>query len=114
MNILSFIEVRETVAQWIKSNEERLKDRSIELEILIDNENCLRIELRFKWCLAGIIVEEPDWAPYRYVFFEAWGIAKKGPDFSYFWYDEEETTVEEIIENLDKAVDVVFEYNSKI
>lgn len=109
-----FVEVRGAISKWLKDNNEKFKNKNILLEVLKDDENCLRVELNFGELLAEILVEEPDFAPYRYVSFQAVGIVNGVPDLMYFWYDEEKTSVEDIIENLTKAIDVVFEYNYRL
>lgn len=112
MNLLPFIEVREAIAQWLDSNQEKLEKNNISAEILKDNKSCLRVELNFGELLAEILVEEPDFAPYRYVSFQAGDIINGVPQMVYSWYDEEGNTIKEIIKNLDKAIDVALEYNN--
>lgn len=112
MNNLLFVEVREAISKWVKGNNEKFKNKNILLEILKDDDNCLRVELNFGELLAEILVEEPDFAPYRYVSFQAVGIVNGVPDLLYFWYDEEGMRIEEIIEKLSDAVTVVWGYNN--
>ena len=71
------------------------------------------IELNFGEYLSEIFVSEPDWAPYRYVSFEAAGMVNGAPKLVHFWYDGEETAIEEILENLNKAVNVVYVRSSQ-
>lgn len=114
MNTPPFVEVREAVAQWLNRNQGKLEKNNILAEILKDNKSCLRVELNFGELLAEILVEEPDFAPYRYVSFQAVDIINGVPQMVYSWYDEEGNTIEEIIKNLDKAIDVVFGYNNRM
>ena len=112
MNNPLFVEVREAISKWLESSNEQLRNKNISCEILKDDESCLRVELNFGELLAEILVEEPDWAPYRYVSFQAVGTVNGVPDLLHFWYDKEDTSIEEVIENLDKAVTVVWEHNN--
>ena len=114
MNAPSFVEARKTVAKWLNSDLDRFKNNNISVEILKDNKHCLRVELNFGEVLAEIIVEEPGFAPYRFVSFQAGDIINGVPEMVHFWYDEENTTNEEIIENLNKAVDIVLAYNKSL
>ena len=100
---LTFTEVREIVAHWLKRNQ-GIFENNISVEVLRDNIDCLRFELNFGEILAEIIVEEPGFAPYRYVSFQAADIIDGVWKMVYTWYDEEETTAEEIVGNLDKAL----------
>jgi len=107
-----FVEVREAISQWITSNNERLRNNNISLEILKDDKDCLRVELNFGKLLAEILVAEPDFAPYRYVSFQAVGVVNGVPNFVHFWYDEDGMGIKEVIKNLDKAVTIVWEKNN--
>ena len=111
MNNPLFVEVREAISKWLKSNDEKLRNNNISIEILIDEKDCLRVELNFGKFLAEIFVEEPDFAPYRYVSFQCGDIVNDVPVLLHFWYDEDGMGIEEIIENLDKAVTIVLEKN---
>ena len=104
-----FVKVKECVAQWLKDNEDKFKSKNIMVEIVTNTEECLYLTLNFGGCMAAIVVAEPDFAPYRFVSFEAMRIVNGISDLLHFWYDEEGTTIEEIIENLDKAIEFVLE-----
>jgi hypothetical protein len=106
MNNLLFIEIKKGIFKWVMDSYEELGDRNISVEILMNENDCLRIELNFGEFLAEILVEKPDFAPYRYVYFQAVGIVNGVPELLYFWYDNDETTIEEIIENLENAIKV--------
>ena len=108
-----FNDVREAISKWIKSNDENFSNKNILLEILKDDERCLRAELNFGEALAEILVVEPDFVPFRYVSFQAVGILSTVPDLVHFWYDKEDTSIREVIENLDKAITAVWKITSK-
>lgn len=59
-------------------------------------------------------VAEPDFAPYRFVSFEAVAIVNGVHDIVHAWYDEGGTAIEDIIKNLNNAIDVVLGYNNRI
>jgi hypothetical protein len=72
------------------------------------------VVLNFGECVADIVVEEPYFAPYRFVSFQALAMEDETLKTVHFWYDEEGTTVEEIIKNLDNAIDVVAKHNDRV
>ena len=121
-----FTQVKIAITQWLKNNGENFENKNVSIAILQDDEICLRVEFRFEKCLAEAIVTEPDFAPYRFVEFdafslheemsgEAWfGKYKAVPKRVHYWCDEKANNIEEIIENLNKAIDIVWEYNNKI
>lgn len=104
-----FAKVKEVVAQWIKDKEDILKN--VMIEIIKNNDECLYVILDFGECMAAIVVAEPDFAPYRFVSFEAGALVNGVHKTVYSWYDKDGTTIEEIINNLNNAIDVVIEYN---
>lgn len=107
-----FVKVKEVVTQWIKDNEEKFKSKNIVIEIVENNKERLYVILNFGECMAAIVVAEPDFAPYRFVSFEVAAMENGISTMPYSWYDEEGNTIEEIIKNLDKAIDVALEYNN--
>ncbi len=109
MNNLLFVKVKEIVTQWIKDKEEIFKN--VMIETIENTEDRLYVILNFGECMAAIVVAEPDFAPYRFVSFEAGAIVNGIHKIVHTWYDEEGTTIEEIIKNLNNAIDVVLEYN---
>lgn len=108
----SFVKVKEVVTQWIKDNEEKFKSENIVIEIVENNMERLYVILNFGECMAAIVVAEPDFAPYRFISFEVAAVENGISTMPYSWYDEEGNTIEEIIRNLDKAVDFALEYNN--
>jgi len=113
MNTLLFVEVRKSIAQWVNNKSEELKNKNISIEILKNNDECLRIEFNFGEVLAEILVTEDDYSPWHFVFFQAGDIVDGVPKMIHDWYDNDKTTIEEIIENLDKSIDIVFKYHKE-
>lgn len=107
-----FVKVKEVVTQWIKDNEEKFKSKNIVIEIVENNKERLYVILNFGEYMAAIVVAEPDFAPYRFVSFEVAAMENGISTVPYSWYDEEGNTIEEIVKNLDKAIDIALEYNN--
>ena len=108
MNNLLFLKVKETVYNWLKSNE-KLESNNVSVEMLSNNEHHLRAILTFGECLAELRVEKPDFAPFRFVCFEMLRIEHGDVSTVHTWYDNESSTLDEIIKSLDKAVDIALE-----
>lgn len=111
MNSL-FFKVKETVIQWINENSQKFVFKNIVMETIENKEELLYVILNFGGCMASIIVAKPDFAPYRFVSFEAVTMEKGAHKMVYAWYDDEETTPEGIVRNLDKAINIVLEHNN--
>ncbi|MNN18723.1 hypothetical protein D3C81_1319410 [compost metagenome] len=112
MNDSLFIGLKQAVAQWLNDIGGRFKSKNISVETATDTEECLYVILNFGECMAAVVVTKPDFAPYRFVSFEAMDIVDGVHEMIYSWYDEEGNTIEDITRNLDTALDVVWEYNN--
>jgi hypothetical protein len=104
----SYSETKAAISQWIESSSERLRDKNITFEVVKDNMNCLRVELDFGEISAEILVEKPNCAPYRYVSLQAAAIVNGVLDLLYFWYDEDGMSIENIIDNLDRMITIIW------
>lgn len=58
--------------------------------------------------LAQIIIGEPDFSPYEFICFEI--LEMKRGEIIYYWYDDEKTTIQEIVENIEKSIDYFISY----
>ena len=88
-------EVKKVTKEWLSENIDILKEENISLEVLIDNENCLRILLETKDKMGEILVEEPGFAPYKNFKFEIAQIIDNRAQIVNAWYDNENTNIED-------------------
>jgi len=88
-------EVKKVTKEWLSENINILKQENISLEVLIDNENCLRILLETKDKMGEILVEEPSFAPYKNFKFEIAQIIDNQAQIVNAWYDNENTHIED-------------------
>ncbi len=112
MSNLSFVKVKETVSIWIENNAKLFQNKDVSIETIEDNEDLLYFVLNFRKSMAAIVVAKPDFAPYRFVSFEAVNIENDIHNMIHTWYDHENTTVEEIIKNLNNSIDIVLKYSN--
>ncbi|AYZ74470.1 hypothetical protein EGX98_10805 [Fusobacterium necrophorum] len=81
---------------------------NIEIEIVTD------LELKYyaifwkKENIAYIVIGNPNFAPYKNICFEIMEVESK--KIVYYWYDNEKTTLQEIVENIEKAIDYFITY----
>lgn len=113
MNKSTFTQIKEAIAQWLDTSSTNFLNKNIKIEIEKNTSDCLYIILSFSECLAAIVVAIPDFAPYRFVSFEAFSLVGGVNKMVHSWYDTENTTVEDIIKNLDVAICIAFEYSDK-
>lgn len=79
-------------------------------DTLIDNEFCYRVIVEFDNCMGEIIVEEPYFAPYRYVGFQILSKLDTENEFIFVWYDDENSTVEEIVAHINEGMEFAAKY----
>ena len=111
---ISYLQVRKAIEQWIIDNRTNFADKNILLEEVEKTPEQLYIILNFQKCLAAMVVSENVFTPYRWVSFEVGDIVDGVHKMIYSWYDNENTTIKEIINNLDKSVEIALDYNNKI
>ena len=97
-------EVKKVTKEWLSENINILKQENISLEVLIDNENCLRILLETKDKMGEILVEEPIFDPYKNFKFEIAQIIDNQAQIVNAWYDNENTNIEDYKVILDNGM----------
>jgi hypothetical protein len=79
----------------IKEELQKCDYSSCNKEIVVDNDTCFRIVVENGDCMAEVLVEEPGFAPYRYVSINV--LAYTGEVQSiYSWYDSSADTLNDI------------------
>ena len=77
-------------------------------EVLIDNDECFRAIAEWEKCTGELLVERPDFAPYRFVRFCVLSSTEEKSVF--FWNDSDETP-EEITEKIKAGFRSGLEYS---
>ena len=100
-------EIKKTVESWLESNRIKILNNNIDIEINRNEEDLYFIELnKDNDYLVDLKVHLPEFAPYRYISFEIIGMQNNEiPGVIYAWYDDENSTLGEIINNLDSSLD---------
>lgn len=105
---MKLCEVIDTIQMWIRTVQE-MYSNEIDVEFLIEHEDCLRYVIESANYLAELVVEPEGFHPHRYVSFEALDKRKDLPQEPYFYFDEKDSSVENIIENLNKGISHIIE-----
>lgn len=87
--------IKQETKDWLSKNIDLLKQEAINIEILIDSENCLRILLDSDDKMGEFLIEEPDFAPYKNFKFEIAQIVDGRAQIIKAWYDNESTNIED-------------------
>ena len=101
-----FLEIKKEVIKMIERKKEKLKENNIKVDIMVDiinNEESYYI-LSFERGkgVAQLEITTPHFAPYYYACFNILWLNNDEP---YWWLDEENSTVLDITENIDKSLD---------
>ncbi|MBP5696426.1 MAG: hypothetical protein J6X11_07255 [Treponema sp.] len=85
-------------------------DKCYKVEVIVDNEACYRAIIEWERCMGELLVERPDFAPYRYVSLNVSAIDSDGTSPVYCWYDSEGDSLEVIEEKIIEGIEAGFNY----
>ena len=101
-----FLEIKKEVIKMIENKKEKLKENNIKIDIMVnimnDEENYYILDFEGDKGIARLEITTPHFAPYYYACFN---ILWLNDDEAYWWLDEENSTVSDILKNLEKSLD---------
>lgn len=80
------------------------------VEVLIDNNNCFRAFIDWDRCIGEIIVDNPDFAPYRYISFNILSSDLEVSKSIYYWIDKEGDSLDYIKKKVCEGLKVADTY----
>ena len=99
-------ENKKKVIKMIENKKEKLKENNIKIDIISDimndEENYYILDFEGDKGIARLEITTPHFAPYYYACFN---ILRLNDDEAYWWLDEENSTVSDILKNLEKSLD---------
>ncbi|MGG5342852.1 hypothetical protein [Enterococcus sp. AZ192] len=95
------------IAKWIDENKENIEQKNISISVIRDEETGLVVSFENDEVMAELVVEQPDFAPYRFVSFEVAAIEDGRAKIVYSWYDNDTTTKQEIDNALINGIDFI-------
>ena len=104
------IEIKKETQSILKKKNELFILNNITVDIVTDTLLNYFIVFEKENYFAEIIVGKDEYAPYKFVYFDMIGGNDKIPEILYIWFDNEETTIQDIIENINKALDYFITY----
>ena len=100
-----FLKIKKEVIKMIENKKEKLKENNIKIDIISDiindEENYYILDFEGDKGIAGLEITTHHFAPYYYACFN---ILWLNDDEAYWWLDEENSTVTEILKNLEKSL----------
>ena len=101
-----FLKIKKEVVKMIENKKEKLKENNIKIDIISDimndEENFYILDFESDKGAARLEITTPHFAPYYYACFN---ILRLNDDEAYWWLDEENSTVSDILKNLEKSLD---------
>ena len=101
-----FLRIKKEVTKMIENKKEKLKENNIKIDIISDimndEENFYILDFESDKGAARLEITTPHFAPYYYACFN---ILWLNNDEAYWWLDEENSTVTDILKNLEKSLD---------
>ena len=104
------IEIKKEIQSILKKKNELFILNNITVDIVTDTLLNYFIVFEKENYFAEIIVGKDEYAPYKFVYFDMIWVNDKIPEILYIWFDNEETTIQDIIENINKALDYFITY----
>ncbi len=93
----------DAIYMWIRTAQEMYRGK-ISVEFLVEHEDYLRYIIESANYLAELVIEPEGFHPHRFVLFEALDKRKDSLQKPYFYFDEKDSSIESIIENLNKCI----------
>ena len=108
-----FLEIKKEVVKMIENKKEKLKENNIKIDIIVDitnnEESYYILAFESDSGVAQLEITTPHFAPYYYACFN---ILWLNDDEPYWWLDEENRTVTDILKNLEKSLDYFINLDS--
>ncbi len=100
---MELYEIIDIIQVWIRTVQEMYCDE-ISIEFLIEDKDYLRYIIESTNYLAELTVEPEGFHPHHFVLFEALDKRETPLQEPYFYFDEKDSPVEDILENLNKGI----------
>ena len=104
--VVKLYQVIDAIQMWIRTVQEMYRDK-MDVEFLVEHKDYLRYIIESTNYLAELVVEPEGFHPHHYVSFEALDKRKDLPQEPYFYFDEKDSSVENILENLNKGISYI-------
>ena len=99
--------VKAIVREWLLEHSDVLVAQGVQMEVVADNEDCLRIILETTDRMGEIVVEDAGFAPYRFFKFEVAQIDDERAEIVMALYDKNITGDDEYREALKNGVNTL-------
>lgn len=102
-------DIIKNVKEWVR-NIQKQYSGILQLGGVTEEDKVYRVEFTCKNCMIEVVVDEPDWAPYRNVSCLIVALVNNIPEVVYCWYDSDEDNISDILEQLNRSIIVAINY----
>lgn len=103
------INLKNKIDDILKKKIKEFQLKNIVIDIVKNNKNEYYLILEKEKYLASLIIVEPIFAPYKNICFEVYRVSDE--KIILFYYDNENTTLQQNVEQIDKMLDKFIEIN---
>lgn len=80
-------------------------------DVILDTDKCYRVIIEWKKCMGEIVIEQPEFAPYRYVSFKIVSCIDTDSLSLFCWYDSSDDSLDSIRAKIDEGLKIGFNYS---
>ena len=110
-NEIDFYTVLQNVKKSFLEELQKYPSKSYKKEILIDNNKCYRAIFELENCMGELIVDIPEYAPYRYVNLNVLSTYANEISTIFCWYDSKSDSLESITNKIKEGLEKAFQYS---
>ena len=111
-NEVDFYTVLQSVKKSFLRELQKYPSKSYNKETLIDSKKCYRAIIELENCMGELIVDVPEYAPYRYVNFNILSTIAHEKSTVFCWYDSKSNSLENITNKIKEGLEKAFQFNS--
>lgn len=79
-------------------------------DVIVDTDKCYRAIIEWSRCMGEIVIEQPDFAPYRYVSFKIQSCIDNDNLSLFCWYDSSDDSLDTIRSKIIEGINIGFNY----
>ena len=98
------------VKEWFERINKEAQLSLLKFEQVINNDKCFKFFFENHSCIGEVIVEQPEFAPYRFVKIEILSSREVDNNPIFTWYDKKNDDCEYIISQLQKGLNYALDY----
>lgn len=109
-NKIEFFNVLKMVKETFTEELAKYPAKSYKKDIIIDTDHCFRVIIEWEKCIGELVVEEPEFAPYRYVNFNILSSTTDEITAIFSWSDSRNDSLKIIKDKIKEGLLIGYKY----